>query len=96
VIKCQEGTSYGTKADIWSIGCTIAEMLTGKPPWPEFNSMWAAVFHIANSTGPPSQLPKDISPELSDFLAQTFERDPARRPSAEQLLKHPYLASIVR
>ena len=51
---------YGFKADIWSVGCTIVEMLTAKPPWPQFASMWQAIYHIANSTGPPPNIPTEI------------------------------------
>jgi len=35
-------------------------MPPAKPPWPEFDSMWQAIYHIANSTGPPPNIPKDI------------------------------------
>jgi hypothetical protein len=91
VIKCEAG-GYGVKSDIWSLGCTIVEMLTGKPPWPECNSMWAAVYKIANSTGLPTEIPPDVDPELMDLLEKCFERNPKLRPTAAELLKHPFLA----
>uniref|UniRef100_A0A7S4D2P5 Protein kinase domain-containing protein n=1 Tax=Eutreptiella gymnastica TaxID=73025 RepID=A0A7S4D2P5_9EUGL len=89
VISTQEG--YGTAADIWSVGCTIVEMLTSKPPWPEFHSMWAAIYHIANSDGPPDGIPKDLEPDLQDLLDKCFERNPKKRATAAELLKHPFL-----
>jgi len=93
VIK-DDSSGYGPKADVWSVGCTIVEMLTGKPPWPEFNSMWTAIYHIANSTGLPSEIPKDLAPEIMDFLLKTFERDASKRASARELLEHPWLKDI--
>ncbi|KAG5487044.1 hypothetical protein LSCM1_07714 [Leishmania martiniquensis] len=93
VIKCEAG-GYGMKSDIWSIGCTIVEMLTGKPPWPECNSMWAAVYKIANSTGLPTEIPDDVDPQLMDLLERCFERNPKLRPTAEEMLKHPFLARV--
>ncbi|CAD2222482.1 protein kinase [Angomonas deanei] len=93
VIKCEGG--YGAKSDIWSIGCTIVEMLTGRPPWPECNSMWAAVYKIANSTGLPTEIPKDIDPQLMNLLEKCFERDPRKRPTAAQMLEHPFLAGVM-
>jgi serine/threonine protein kinase len=93
VIKCDAG-GYGMKSDIWSIGCTVLEMITGKPPWPECNSMWAAVYKIANSTGLPTEIPKDLDPQLMSFLQCCFERDPSKRPSAADLLQHPFLSVV--
>eukprot|EP00668_Euglena_longa_P019587 GGOE01024366.1.p2 GENE.GGOE01024366.1~~GGOE01024366.1.p2 ORF type:complete len:514 (-),score=129.11 GGOE01024366.1:837-2378(-) len=89
VISTQEG--YGTAADIWSVGCTVVEMLTARPPWPEFHSMWAAIYHIANSDGPPDLVPKDLDPDLQDFLDQCFRRNASQRPTANQLLQHSFL-----
>lgn len=88
VIKCE---GYGVKSDVWSVGCTIVEMITGKPPWPECTSMWAAVYKIANSSGLPTEIPKDLDPQMMDFLEKCFERDPNKRSGADELLAHPWL-----
>ena len=90
VLKCE---SYGTKSDVWSVGCTVCEMVTGKPPWPESENMWSAVYKIANSKGLPPNIPKDLPKQMMGFLERCFERDPSKRASCAELLKHPWLTS---
>lgn len=90
VLKCEE---YGVKSDIWSIGCTVVEMVTGKPPWPECESMWAAVYKIANSKGLPPNIPKDLPKDMMSFLERCFERTPAKRASIDELLAHTWINS---
>lgn len=75
--------------DIWSVGCTVVEMLTGKPPWSEFNGV-QAMFNVLNKS--PS-IPETLSNEGKDFLRSCFQRRPADRPSATKLLEHPFLRS---
>lgn len=38
-------TSYTRKADIWSLGCLVVEMLTGNHPFPDFSQM-QAIFKV--------------------------------------------------
>lgn len=83
-------TAYTQKADIWSVGCLVVEMLTGEHPWAQLTQM-QAIFKIGMSSKP--AIPADISPEAEDFLQLTFELNHEKRPSATELLKHPWVAS---
>ena len=85
---------YGTKADIWSLGITVGELLDqGNTPWPEFSNPGAAFMHIAAPDSLP-QIPEYISPLATDFIKQCCQRASADRPSAAQLMKHPWLNSV--
>ena len=65
------------------------EMLTGRHPWREYDNTWTAMFQISKSEVGPG-LPKGISAEAKDFLQMCFKLDPTERPTAEDLLKHPF------
>jgi len=85
--------AYGTKADVWSLGCTVVEMLNGgRPPWNEtFDNVYSAMFFIGNSNGLPTSIPDDITPDCESFLNRCFERDAAARASVAELLEHPWM-----
>ncbi|XP_024518433.1 mitogen-activated protein kinase kinase kinase 2 [Selaginella moellendorffii] len=86
-----KGDGYGRRADIWSVGCTVIEMLTATHPWPGIDNTWTAIFHIAKaSSGPP--VPADASECAKDFLQQCFNLEARSRPTASQLLLHPFVA----
>ncbi|XP_007956135.1 mitogen-activated protein kinase kinase kinase 19 [Orycteropus afer afer] len=83
-------SGYGRKSDIWSIGCTVFEMATGKPPLASMDRM-AAMFYIGAHRGLMPPLPDHFSEHAVDFVRVCLTRDQHERPSALQLLKHPFL-----
>ncbi|KAJ7774563.1 ste11-like protein [Mycena maculata] len=81
-------SGHTRKADIWSVGCLVVEMLTGEHPWATLTQM-QAIFKIGSSAKP--AIPSDISSDAQDFLLRTFELDHEARPSAAELLQHPWV-----
>ncbi|KAJ2484496.1 Suppressor of Sensor Kinase (SLN1) [Coemansia sp. RSA 2320] len=81
--------------DIWSLGCCVVEMVTGKPPWAHLDNEWAIMYQVV-SGDPPLPDPSDISPDGMRFIKRCFARQPADRPQATELLKDEWLASTLR
>ncbi|KAJ7285231.1 kinase-like domain-containing protein [Mycena rebaudengoi] len=77
------------KSDIWSLACTVIELLTGRPPYAEIANSMSVMFRIVEDDMPP--LPEGCTPLLEDFLSQCFNKDPTKRPSAVMLCEHPWL-----
>jgi serine/threonine protein kinase len=87
IIEMSEGA--GTPADIWSLGCTVLELLTGSPPYFHLGTM-QALFKMVEDPHPP--LPAG-SAELKEFLLQCFNKDFRRRAPAKQLMTHKWIVS---
>lgn len=84
--------NYNSRVDIWSLGCVIIEMASGKPPWSEhnFENPFRALYHIGNSGSLP-KVPDSLSPQAREFLLLCLQRNPEKRPSAAELLTHSWL-----
>ncbi|XP_016189721.1 mitogen-activated protein kinase kinase kinase 3 [Arachis ipaensis] len=80
---------YGLPVDIWSLGCTILEMATSKPPWNQYEGV-AAIFKIGNSKDMP-EIPEHLSDDAKSFIKLCLNRDPLARPTAQMLLDHPFI-----
>ncbi|NWW37997.1 M3K19 kinase, partial [Panurus biarmicus] len=83
-------SGYGSKSDIWSLGCTVFEMATGKPPLASMDRL-AAMFYIGARGGLMPALPQRFSSAAAEFVRACLTRDQHQRPSALQLLDHPFV-----
>ncbi|XP_009470509.1 PREDICTED: serine/threonine-protein kinase 10 [Nipponia nippon] len=91
VVMCEtmKDTPYDYKADIWSLGITLIEMAQIEPPHHELNPM-----RIAKSPPPTLSCPSKWSLEFRDFLKTALDKNPETRPSAAQLLEHPFVSKV--
>lgn len=84
---------YSAKVDIWALGCVVLEMFAGKRPWSNLEVV-AAMFKIGKAKSAPP-IPEDTLPLISaagrQFIDACFEIDPEKRPTADELLSHPFL-----
>lgn len=87
-----KGQDYDQKVDIWSLGVMMIECAEGDPPYFEDDPI-RALFRITTEGIPPLKEPGKWSSNFKDFLAKTVIQDPKQRPSAQDLLQHPFVAN---
>ncbi|KAI5959412.1 SSK2 [Candida pseudojiufengensis] len=80
--------------DIWSLGCCVLEMATGRRPWANLDNEWAIMYHIAAGHKPQLPSPEQLSEDGRRFVSRCLEHDPTKRPSAVELLNDPWMISI--
>ncbi|PWA51837.1 protein kinase-like domain-containing protein [Artemisia annua] len=86
-----EGKYDGCAGDIWSVGVSILEFYIGRFPFSVGRQGdWASLMIAICMTNPP-QAPSTASPEFRDFVGCCLQMDPARRWTAAQLLRHPFV-----
>lgn len=93
VIKGENPGRAGA-VDIWSLGCVVLEMATGRRPWAHLDNEWAIMYNIAQGIPPALPTPEQISPSGTDFLKRCFARDPKKRSTAVELLQHDWIMTI--
>ncbi|GLT29416.1 hypothetical protein SLA2020_042880 [Shorea laevis] len=85
------GEQQGFPADVWALGCTVVEMVTGKVPWAnDVSDPVSALYRIGFSTDAP-EIPSFMPDEAKDFLGKCLDRDPSERWPVGKLLGHDFV-----
>ncbi|GFX19501.1 hypothetical protein TNCV_2074101 [Trichonephila clavipes] len=94
VVMCEtfRDNLYDYKADIWSLGITLIEFAQMEPPNHELSPM-RVLLKIQKSDPPTLDQPSKWSKEFSMFLGKCLVKDPQSRPSASELLRHPFIVN---
>lgn len=93
--ECLHTAQISAKADMWSFGCLFLYLVTGQQPWAHAENRFNVLYRL----GSLDELPIDIesvtcSQAGRDILQLVLQRDPALRPSAVELLNHPYFSEV--
>ncbi|WVZ92921.1 hypothetical protein U9M48_038951 [Paspalum notatum var. saurae] len=84
------GSGHNCSADIWSVGCTVIEMATGKPPWSLEYQEVSLLYYVGTTKSHPP-IPEHLSPEAKDFLLKCLQKELEMRSAASDLLQHPFV-----
>jgi serine/threonine-protein kinase 24/25/MST4 len=94
-------TGYDAKADVWSLGIVTVELMIGDSPWRAvaIEEGWGidkVMKEISRGHVPERMSYWGVSKAYFDFVNMCLEREPSRRPSAQELMQTPFLSIRLR
>ncbi|CAK1554446.1 unnamed protein product [Leptosia nina] len=92
VVLCEtfRDNPYDFKVDIWSLGITLIEFAQMEPPNHEMTPM-RVLLKIQKSDPPTLEQPSRWSKHFNDFISKALVKDPEKRPTSSDLLKHEFV-----
>ncbi|ORY45511.1 kinase-like protein [Rhizoclosmatium globosum] len=85
--------SYSVTSDVWALGLSLIEISTGKNVYPLL-SLFEMMTYVQESE-PPSLPPGKFTPMFEDLVSKCVIKDPTKRFSPEDLLRHPYCMDVI-
>mmetsp|Transcript_32604 Transcript_32604/g.75764 ORF Transcript_32604/g.75764 Transcript_32604/m.75764 type:complete len:615 (+) Transcript_32604:92-1936(+) len=92
VITSENRKEYTAACDLWSLGVLTYVMLSGKPPF--WGSQSQHLWNARAERYPMKGAPWDkLNPDAKDFIKILLKADPAKRPTASNLMEHSWLTT---
>ncbi|CAL5998387.1 Kinase [Hexamita inflata] len=89
--ECVRTRTYDVfKADIWSLGATLLELIDSVPPYFQIKQAPAVLYHVSQLESPPG-FNSAVSGQCLDFSRRCLQLDPAERADIDELLAHKWL-----
>jgi serine/threonine-protein kinase len=80
-----QGQAVDGRSDLYSLGCVLYEMVTGRPPFLGESPVAVASKHVLEQPTAPSKLNRDVTPDLDAVILRAMAKNPANRyQSAEE------------
>jgi serine/threonine protein kinase len=100
VVRARTAADYSFNVDVWSLGITAIEMVTGETPFQEYSNQMALIWNIGRlsraklSAPSPPKPPDGMCEEGKRFIDLCLEPDPTTRPQSHALLSHEFVRSV--
>ncbi|MFD9463052.1 serine/threonine-protein kinase [Streptomyces sp. NPDC060027] len=78
------GKTAGPPSDMYSLGCVLYQLLTGRPPFQANSPVAVLHHHLDTAPTPPRELGADLPPAFENYLLSLLAKQPDDRPTAVQ------------
>jgi eukaryotic-like serine/threonine-protein kinase len=81
-----QGKPATAASDVYSLGCVLYQLVTGRPPFSGEDITDILSQHVRTEPAPPSASRPEVAGPVEDLLLRMLAKDPARRPSAAEIV----------